>query len=131
MKLDKENYSRDYLYGRLLAVYDRIENAALNRRSQKDENGKLDHRDTNAMRLWSAFVAHPMACAANLQKCVNPYLSSLPYSCRIFYQNELTEIYSKMDEAGFSNRPLSPEYLHGFYLERAELTKKRNRDATA
>lgn len=128
--LDRDNCSRDYLYGRLLAVYDRIENTALNRRTQTDENGKIDHRDTNAMRLWSAFVAHPSACAANLQKCVMPYLSSLPYGLRTYYQNELTEIYNKLAEAKLSRRPLSPEYLHGFYLERAELTGKRNQDVT-
>lgn len=128
--LDRENSSRDYLYGRLLAVYDRIENTALNRRSQKDENGRTDHRDTNAMRMWSAFVAHPSACAANLQECVIPYLSSLPYGLRTYYQNELTEIYSKLAEAGHSKRPLSPDYLHGFYLERAELTRKKEQDVT-
>lgn len=131
LSLDKENTDRSYLYGRLLAVFDCIENAALNRRSKKDEQGKFDHRDTNAMRLWSAYVAHPSVCAANLQKCVIPYLSSLPYGLRTYYENELTEIGGKIAEAKTSNRPLSPEYLHGFYLERAALLSGKHEDKKA
>lgn len=127
--LDRENCDRSYLYGRLLAVYDTIENSALNRKAEKDEKGRLDHRDTNAMRLWSTFVAHPATCAQNLQGCVIPYLTSLPYGLRNYYENELTEIYSAFTETTLLNRPLSPEYLHGFYLERAELMSKRNKEA--
>lgn len=124
LALDRENADRSYLFGRLLAVADRIENSALNKKSKTAGNGKVDHRDTNAMRMWSTYAAHPFTCYENLRKCIAPYLSSLGYGSREFYQNEIEEIMEKLGEgSGELNRPLEPEYLLGFYLERAELRK--------
>ena len=124
LALDRENADRSYLFGRLLAVADRIENSALNKKSKAENGGKIDHRDTNAMRMWSAYAAHPFTCFENLRKCIAPYLSSLSYGSEEFYQNEIEEIMEKLGEnSGELNRPLEPEYLLGFYLERAELRK--------
>ncbi len=124
LALDRENADRNYLFGRLLAVADRIENTALNKKSKTENGGKIDHRDTNAMRMWSAYAAHPFTCYENLRKCIAPYLSSLHYGSREFYQNEIEEIIGKLGgSSGELNRPLEPEYLLGFYLERAELRK--------
>ena len=123
MTLDRENTDRSYLFGRLLAVFDRVENAALYKKSSDVANTSSDHRDTNAMRLWSAYVAHPMTCFANLRKCVEPYMSSLKSGSRNFYENEIQEIVTKLDVNDKKlNRPLNADYLIGYYNERAELT---------
>lgn len=123
LMLDKENIDRSYLFGRLLAVADKIENTALNKKFSTSGE-KTDHRDTNAMRMWSAYAAHPYTCYANLRKCIEPYLSSLPYGSRKFYEDETQEIIVKLDvtDKGL-NHPLNPDYLLGFYQERAELNQ--------
>lgn len=122
LELDKNNTDRSYLFGRLLAVLDRIENVALNQREKAKGEAGGDHRDTNAMRLWSAYAAHPNTCFANLRNCVEPYLRMLKYSSRKFYEDEIQEIYTKLDLSDPKlNRPLEPEYLMGYYLERADL----------
>lgn len=122
LKLDRESTDRSYLFGRLLAICDRIENQALNRKANGSVEGKTDHRDTNAMRLWSAYAAHPFTCCKNLRNCIAPYLSSLPYGSRKFYEDEMQSIFVKLDmHDPRINHPLDPEYLIGFYQERAAL----------
>ena len=124
LSLDKENDNRSYLFGRLLAVVDKIENTALNRKAS--DGARNSHRDTNAMRLWSAYVAHPFTCYANLRNCVAPYLSSLPYGSRKYYEDETQEIIEKLAGQKNLNRPLDPEYLIGFYMERETLNQYKS-----
>lgn len=122
LELDRNSTDRSYLFGRLLAVFDRIENTAMNQKSSGDGSQRTSHRDTNAMRLFSSYTAHPYTCSDNLMKCVRPYLSSLKYSSRKFYEDEMQDIYTKLNISDKRiNRPLEPEYLMGFYLERSEL----------
>ncbi len=126
LELDRDNTDRSYLFGRLLAVADRVENHALYRKSRindaADSEAKDSQRDTNAMRLWSAYAAHPYTCFANLRKCIAPYLSALPCTSRKFYEDEMQEIVTKLDlHDRRLNHPLDPEYLIGFYQERASL----------
>lgn len=122
LKLDEENEDRSYLFGRLLAVVDKIENTALNRRAARTGDSDKDRRDTNAMRLWSAYAAHPFTCFANLRQCVQPYLSMLSYGGRKYYEDEIQTIISRLTLQDKNlNRPLEPEYLLGFYLEREKL----------
>ncbi len=129
--LDRTNSDRSYLFGRLLAVLDRIENTALYKKESAGSDSR-DHRDTNAMRLWSAYAAHPWMTFSNLRKCIQPYLSSLNSVSREFYQNEMQEILLKLDTSDRKlNRQLEPEYLMGFYLERDVLTGKRVHDTSA
>ena len=127
LSLDKQNDNRSYLFGRLLAVVDKIENTALNRKAS--EGAKSSHRDTNAMRLWSAYVAHPFTCYANLRNCVSSYLSSLPYGSRKYYEDETQEIMEKLAGQKNLNRPLDPDYLIGFYMEREALNQYRSANA--
>lgn len=127
LSLDKENNNRSYLFGRLLAVVDKIENTALNKKTS--DGSKSSHRDTNAMRLWSAYVTHPFTCYANLRNCVAPYLSSLPYGSRKYYEDETQEIMDKLAGQENLNRPLEPDYLIGFYMERETLNQYRAANA--
>lgn len=127
MSLDRENTDRSYLFGRLLAVYDRAENTALNRKAKKNENGYIDHRDTNAMRMWSAYVLHPMLTLKNIQNSVIPYISSLPYGLRTYYQNEIMDIMNRLSPHD-NGRQLSPEYIMGYYHEKTELSKKKTKE---
>jgi len=64
MALDKDRTSRDYLYGRLLAVAEYIERAALELAGEK--------RPTNAERLMQRFADHPYATWRQLALQLSP-----------------------------------------------------------
>lgn len=132
MELNKESTDRSYLFGRILAVEDTIEQTALDR----NRNGSDGNRETNARRLWNAYVNHPMTTWQELKSLLLPYEAQLPAGSRVFYQKTLEEIVSKfkdsdMDSLARSNRALDPRYLLGFYLQRRELKMGKKKDKTA
>lgn len=129
MKLNKESTDRSYLFGRILAVEDAIEQTVLDRK----ENGTESKRETNARRLWSAYVNHPMTTWQELKNLLLPYEAQLSVGSRVFYQKTMEEIVSKFEDTDMSslarsNRVLDPQYLLGFYLQRRELRKGRKKD---
>lgn len=84
--LNLDNNDRSYLYGRLLAVYDRIENDAQyyhhteqNAREEPAEGTERNSfvRPTNASKFWSAYIDRPSMVSMTLAKKVHPYLDRL------------------------------------------------------
>ena len=69
MALDRTRNTRDYLFGRLLAVADGIEGLAL-----KDANEKLQ---TNASRLMQRFSDYPSSTWLNIELALVPYKARL------------------------------------------------------
>ncbi len=69
MSLETERTTRDYLYGRLLAVADFLEHRALYVAKEK--------RDTNAAKLLPRFADHPYSTWLQIEKALNPYKSRL------------------------------------------------------
>ena len=69
MSLETERITRDYLYGRLLAVADRLEGLALYVAGET--------RDTNAAKLLPRFAVHPYSTWLQLEIALNPYQSRL------------------------------------------------------
>lgn len=117
MTLDSENRDRSYLFGRLLAVMEKVEAETL-RRTEND-------RATNASRLQSAYVNHPFATWKTLEGQLVPYFNALTPYLREKYKTTIAEIVEKLydtDEASL-NRPLTEMYLIGYYLQRAELNR--------
>ncbi len=115
MKLDLENQDRSYLFGRLLAVFEKIE-----RITYQDEN-----REPNAIRLQSAYVNHPMQTWEILEEALNPYMQKLYPGTREKYRSlisEITETFKDEDKDKMNHR-LGESYLLGYYLQRAELKK--------
>ena len=128
MALDRSLKSRDYLYGRLLAVADYLEYSVLN-----DSEAK---RPTNAMRLMAHFADHPCSTWRNLMGLLNSYKNRLAVSkpqLLGFLESEFGQICSSFDPADFnSDRPLAGEFLLGYYCEKALFfTKKADRPAEA
>ena len=118
MKLDTENTDRSYLFGRLLAVYEKIERMTYDR----DEK-----REPNAIRLQSVFANHPFQTWKNLDLAINPYLQKLNPGSREYFRrliSEITESLLKEDEQKL-NQGLKETYLLGYYLQRAELNRKK------
>lgn len=118
MKLDVENSDRSYLFGRLLAVMEKVE------RSTYD---KGERREPNAIRLQSAYVNHPMQTWQILEEVLNPYFQKLKPGSREHYRrliSKITEQILKEDEQVLNQR-LKESYLLGYYLQRAELNKTK------
>ena len=67
--LDNNIKDRSYLFGRLLAVADVLENTAL----RADEKKRI----TNAERYMSAFSQHPSRTWEIIQKAIQPYKARL------------------------------------------------------
>lgn len=118
MKLNTENQDRSYLFGRLLAVYESAERLTYD----KDEQ-----REPNAIRLQAAYVNHPMQTLQTLQDLMNPYFQKLYPGLREKYRNLISEIIASFKEEDelLLNQGLQETYLLGYYLQRAELRKKK------
>ncbi|MDA3925223.1 MAG: type I-C CRISPR-associated protein Cas8c/Csd1 [Kiritimatiellae bacterium] len=116
MALDRERKTRSYLFGRLLAVADGIEQWALNQAGEK--------RQTNAARLMSYFADHPCSAWRTLELGLHPYKARLGSKIRK-HDDELLEIMNAFDPVDFNDdkTPLSGEFLLGFHCQRAELFK--------
>lgn len=118
MKLDLENKDRSYLFGRLLAVCEMVERRTYDRG---------ETRDPNAIRLQSAYVNHPMQTWKILEGLLNPYFQKLRPGSREYYRGLVSGIVSSFreEDAGILNQGLKEDYLLGYYLQRAELNKKK------
>lgn len=107
MALDETCSRRDYLFGRLLALADRIEY----RTYEKEEV-----RQTNAKRYMCAFSQHPYRTWKMIEEKLEPYLIRLHVPERIRYQKIMDEIYELFTMDDYVNdASLSGLYLLGFH----------------
>lgn len=114
--LDTNCRKRDYLFGRLLAVADRVEY----RTYDKD-----DRRETNAQRYMAAFAQKPMRTWKVLEEKLQPYWMRLSPGERIHYKNLIDEIFDKFTiEKYETDEGLGGLYLLGFHSQAIALRKK-------
>jgi CRISPR-associated protein Csd1 len=126
MSLDESRTSRDYLYGRLLALADSIEGLALN-------VAKVQ-RDTTAARLMQRFADHPYSTWRTIELQLTPYIAQLRSSRAPALQRRQSLIDAvcalfKTDggESTFlDNRPLTGEFLLGFHSQREALKPRKD-----
>lgn len=118
MKLDFQNQDRSYLFGRLLAVFEYAERITYDRG---------ETRDPNAIRLQSAYVNHPMQTWKILEGLLEPYFRKLKPGSREYYRRMVSDIVTlfREEDAEKMNQELRETYLLGYYLQRAELNKKK------
>jgi len=120
MALDETRRTRDYLYGRLLAIADVIEERALYKAEQ--------NRPTNAIRYMQQFSQRPFRTWKQIHDLLMPYLMRLGGRA-YYYKKLIAEVESMFTPEDFmSERPLSGEYLLGFYCQRQKLLEKRADD---
>ena len=117
---------RNVLFGRLLAVYDLMEQRAM---FERDENGKVkEGRTTNARRYWNAFSSRPAKTLDTIYRNTNPYRKKLNGYQNKKFEEWTEEIMVHLAGAGFDNKPLSEMYLPAYYLQteymKQELHKK-------
>lgn len=131
MTLETNRTSRDYLYGRLLAIADSIEGYAL---TLVDEG-----RETAAARLMQRFADRPFSTWRNIELSLSPYKSRLRSSEKTAAflgrrEKLLDEVLCAFQGDDFSkekDRPLSGEFLLGYHCQRHELRRRKDGDVHA
>ncbi|SET81317.1 type I-C CRISPR-associated protein Cas8c/Csd1 [Enterocloster lavalensis] len=114
--LDKNCNDRNYLYGRLLAVADRVEY----RTYDKD-----DRRETNAQRYMAIFAQRPMHTWKVLEEKLQPYWVRLKPGERIVYKKLIEEINDKFTVESYEkDESLNGLYLLGFHSQALDLRQK-------
>ena len=126
MELDTKLTDRDYLYGRLLALADRLEGHA---RYLQAGISDTDKRPTNAVRYMSAFAAKPFRTWVLIYSQLAPYLRIL--NGGDWYQRQIDEVMCLFREGEFENdKPLNGKYLMGYSLQRRALRNKNEKEET-
>ena len=119
MDLEQSRQDRDYLYGRLLAVADRLESYAL------FKGGKTD-RSTNAIRLMGSFSTKPYFTWGVLWNRLLPYITQLQGAR--YFLSIIDSIMVLFKEGEYeNNNPLSPLYLLGYSAQTRALLQKKER----
>lgn len=122
MNLETERKSRDYLYGRLLAIADSIEGYAL---SASDEGKK---RETTAGRLMQRFADRPFSTWRTIELALKPYEARMQagsdrsIAVLVKRRKLLDDVMSSLDALGerTSDVPLSGEFLLGYHSQRKD-----------
>lgn len=109
--LEEERVDRDYLYGRLLAVADRIEARILYQRKES--------RETNAVRYMQRFSRYPCSTWKILYTDkLRPYLAQHKKKSRDWYESLIQEIKCLFNHDEYiSEKALSGEFLLGYHCQ--------------
>jgi len=113
MALEENRKTRDYLYGRLLALAENLEQWALSTSQEK--------RATNAERLMQRFAEHPYSTWRTIELSLAPYKARLGGKS-ITRQRMIDEVIASFDPEDFvSDKRLSGEFLLGYHCQRQAL----------
>jgi len=118
MALEETRKTRDYLYGRLLAVAESIESWAIN------ESGET--RPTSANRYFAQFAAQPHRTWLTIEKNIQPYIDKLKGKAkgREILMDDIMNMF--VTEDFLSNTQLSGEFLLGYHTQRRAIYEKNN-----
>ncbi|MCW7754651.1 type I-C CRISPR-associated protein Cas8c/Csd1 [Desulfobotulus sp. H1] len=130
MALDVTCTSRDYLYGRLLAIADHIEAIAL---YAANPNG--NSHPTAANRLMQRFADYPCSTWLTIEKSLQPYMQRLHSLRPSFLTNMnklLDDVHALFERSDYMNDTrLSGEYLLGFHCQRREFKRSNDKGENA
>ncbi|MBS0506949.1 MAG: type I-C CRISPR-associated protein Cas8c/Csd1, partial [Proteobacteria bacterium] len=126
MALEQERTSRDYLFGRLLAIAEDIESFA-------HYLAKETSRSTSAARLMQRFADRPASTWLTIEKSLRPYIERLrAMSPGALHKKAalLDDVVALFDSQDFlADTPLSGEFLLGYHCQRQALRPpKEERD---
>jgi CRISPR-associated protein Csd1 len=126
MSLEEDRNSRDYLFGRLLAIAEKIEGYALYLAKET--------RGTTAERLMQRFSDHPSATWRTIELALRPYMQRLQGSrpaALYVWKSLLDDVISRFQGDDFT-RPgrLDAEFLLGYHCQRAALRWDESKSET-
>lgn len=114
MSLDENNTTRDYLYGRMLAIAEHLEGLALYLGGEK--------RSTTAERYMQRFAERPFTTWRNIELALVPYKDRLKKNRPGFLNlrcNEISTIMNRFDRDEFvRDDKLSGEFLLGYHCQK-------------
>ena len=117
MSLDTQNCSRDYLYGRLLAIAENTESYALYLAGEK--------RATTAERYMQRFAEHPFATWCNIELALKPYQERLRNNGKDTGAQAIGEIMELFATDDFTcDDKLSGEFLLGYHCQKMEIARR-------
>lgn len=127
--LNRENTDRSYLFGRLLAIFERIEASTFDRESD---------RTTNAEKMWTSYTNHPATVMMRLRDLLKPYERKLQSdeSKRGIYlklKKDMTEVTNLLDDHyDFTNRevnrPLDYGFIFGYEGQMRDIFTKKHQE---
>lgn len=125
MALELDRKTRDYLFGRLLAVAEHLEERAL---YVAGEKGRL----TNAAKLMQRFADRPFSTWRTIELALTPYKTRLRAkrpSVLLRLEKHLDEIVCSLKAQDFmDDHKLSGEFLLGYHCQRPALWESQNSD---
>ena len=123
MALELDRKTRDYLFGRLLAVAEHLEERALHVAGEKE-------RLTNAAKLMQRFADRPFSTWRTIELSLTPYKTRLRakrQSVLLRLEKLLDEIVCSIKAQDFmDDRRLSGEFLLGYHCQRPVLWEPQN-----
>ena len=120
MALEPEKKDISYQYGRLLAVFEKIE---------RDTYDSEERREPNAIRMQSVFTKRPLHTSRLiLEQLKKAYYPKISPSSRTFYDRLISQIFEQISDCPYAEREvtLKDSYLFGYYLQRSALYTKKN-----
>lgn len=126
MSLERNRTTRSYLYGRLLAVADILEQTAL--------RAAGENRDTNAARLMQRFASRPYETWQNIYLSLDSYRRRLKANSPGLlhrYEAEIEEIKNLFQADEFCRSGhLEGEFLLAYHCQRSALFEKNEKTTT-
>lgn len=125
MTLEEDYNSRDYLFGRLLAVAEHLESRSLYLSN--------DNRMTTAERYMQKFSVSPLSTWAIIEKNLQPYRNQLRGQRPNFLKymdsliDQIMNLFTKED---YNDKPLSGEFFLGYHCQRSKLRNKEEKSET-
>jgi len=129
--------SKSFYYGKLMAIYEKIELDAIRGRKvkgdSKEEKNKVQ-RITNSDRLWNAMIRTPERTRFILESKVKPYMNMLKKNnpgWYVFYDKLITEItlkIIKLNEENYSIKSsLDEDFILGYYYQKDNLYQRKDK----
>lgn len=123
--LDRNETDRSYLFGRLLALYEKLERATF---SEEDRT----KRETNSERYREVFVQRPGYGLATFEKKIQPYKKKLRISnfgLLNYFDREIGEVMGKLGKENLAtNERLDEKYILGYYHQLYAKSDKNGTD---
>lgn len=122
MALEPEKKDLSYQYGRLLAVFEKIE---------RDTYDKTENRETTAIRMQSVFAKRPRYASRIVwEQLKKAYYPRLRAASKAYYDRLIGEIINEISECPGASQEsaLQDTYLFGYYLQKNELYRSKTED---
>ncbi len=121
MTLEENRNSRDYLYGRLLAIADILESSVL---IKQNEN-----RQTTASRLMQRFSEFPFSIWRTIELSLAPYKARLNAQSALYYEKKIQSIMALFEADDFTNNSkLTGEFLLGYHCQKEDHFKRKEEE---